>query len=92
MMKMQDTQVPSCACLDCGKILDMAANFKGRKPKEGDISICINCGHIMAFDAQLMFRELNDGEILDIAGDKELIAVMKALAEANLYVKGKKND
>jgi hypothetical protein len=68
------------ACLSCGKILD-AANGVGHKNKmrAGAITICIACGHLMAWNGQA-FRELNDEEIVDVAGDERLIAIQKARA------------
>ena len=49
-------------------------------PSPGDITLCIRCGHVMAFDEGLRFRQLNDEEIKDVAGDPRIIAVQKARA------------
>lgn len=65
-------------CFSCGYNLHLTrAIGKDAQPKEGDISLCFNCGHIMAFTEAAEVRELTDQEIVDIAGNKELIKAQK---------------
>lgn len=66
-------------CLGCGKILDAGTGIGHKsKPRPGCISICLSCGHIQAYGAELKFRELNDEEILAIAGDQKILTIMRA--------------
>ncbi len=45
------------------------------KPHEGAISVCFQCGHIHAFGPDLRFRPLTDAEIVEIAGDPEIVLI-----------------
>jgi hypothetical protein len=76
--KIIDTHIGEVPCLNCGKILDFATGIRGSKPKPGSISICFDCGHIQIFDANMKFRELNDEEVIEIAGSKEILMFQKA--------------
>ena len=49
-------------------------------PKPGDVTICLDCGHIMAFAADMTVRPLTDDEIVEVAGDPEVLQVQRALA------------
>ena len=74
-----DILVPKSKCLSCGKALD-GATCVGEKatPKVGDITLCIYCGHLMAFGDDMMFRELNDEEMHEMAGDYRILMAQKA--------------
>ena len=73
-------------CLGCGKILDAGAGVGHRKkPHPGAISICLACGHIQAYGAGLKLRELNDEEILAIAGDKKILTIVRAAGYAREF-------
>jgi hypothetical protein len=75
--KMREMQ--PCACLNCGKVTDAASSVGTEAtPEPGDISICLYCGHIMAFTDALTMRELNDEEIVRIAGDLRIVAIQTA--------------
>lgn len=71
-------------CLACGYDTDTSSNLADDdlKPEPGNISICIQCGHLMAFADDMSFRELNDEEMLAVAGDKEILLIQKARAMA----------
>jgi hypothetical protein len=72
-------RVPKSACLDCGKQMDGATGVDYRGgPQPGHITICIGCGHIMAFAEDMRLRKLTDTEMIEIAGDRRLIAVQRA--------------
>ena len=71
----------SNTCLFCHKESDAAtvvAVEGAVHPEPGDVTICMYCGHIMAFNESLQFRELNDDEIKDVAGDPRIVAISKA--------------
>jgi hypothetical protein len=67
-----------------GRQLDTAAHVfskRNRRPRPGSITICFDCGHVMAFDERLRFRELNDKEIYDLAGECKMLRLQEAIAE-----------
>jgi hypothetical protein len=67
-------------CTNCGTVLDAASAYSHKKkPYPGAIAICIRCSHIMAFDEQLRHRELTDAEVLEVAGNQEILHYMRAL-------------
>lgn len=68
-------------CPNCGTLLDAATIFGPDlcAPSEGDISVCIGCRHILAFNADLSVRNLTDQEMLDVAGDQRLVAMIELL-------------
>ena len=49
----------------------------GRAPEPDDISVCAYCGHVQVYGADLKFRELTDAEIVECAGDPELLAAQE---------------
>jgi hypothetical protein len=70
-------------CLDCGRGVDTAtAVDKGAaRPTSGDIAICFYCGHVMAYaDDEVNVRPLTDAEIVEIAGDPDIVRVSNAIA------------
>lgn len=75
------TEIPTAYCPSCKTQLDCASDMKAaNKPKPGDYTVCIRCGHILIFGAGLKLRELNDSEIVQIAGERHLIEIQKARA------------
>ncbi len=86
-MKMgKDHYGPEHACLNCEEKLDGATGVMNDddprsdiKPTPGSITICIKCGHIMAFKHGGGFRPLTDKEMRDLAGDRRIIAISKAI-------------
>lgn len=80
-MKSRTTRGRSQACLECGAEIDAQTSFGHKNnPYPGAIAICI-CGHIMSYDENLKFRQLTDQEIIDVAGDPEIIKIQNALAQ-----------
>lgn len=72
-------------CLDCGKKIDSASRADARlaevAPSEGDIAICFGCGHVMIYaDDQGALREPTGEELVEIAGDPELVDAQNRLA------------
>jgi hypothetical protein len=60
--------------------MDAATSVDHRhSPMPGAIAICLVCSHIMSYDEALQLRELNDKEILDVAGDPDVLRIIKAL-------------
>lgn len=50
-------------------------------PRPGDITMCIYCGHLMGFNKDGKMQNLNSKEMLDIAGDRRILAVSDALGK-----------
>ena len=79
MISGQAVMMPPNKCLSCGTLCDAATSVGcDDAPGAGDITVCLYCGHIMAFDDHLRMRELTGDEMLDIAGNKNIIEIMKA--------------
>jgi hypothetical protein len=73
-------QTKPCACLNCGHSLSAAGvveEGEGPKPNEGDYTVCIYCSHLMFFRGDLSIRNPNSAEIIEAAGDKNVLEVMK---------------
>lgn len=88
---MTTTRTPDCKCLDCGMLISAASTCEDeRVPSPGDISICIHCGHIMIFNEDLTVRALTDAEVIEVAGNQEIILYQKALDEAKKKRKAKR--
>lgn len=81
------TRTPPNHCLDCGYKIDAAASFEhpGHAPSPGDVAICLHCAHIHIYADDLTLRQPNDAEIVDIAGDEEIIRMMAALGELRMH-------
>lgn len=82
-----DRKVPDSKCLNCGEALNgatgvMKEDGEDRAPQDGDVTVCYNCAHIMAFAESGGFRPLTDGEMYAVAGDKAVLAVVRAIGEA----------
>lgn len=81
-MKLGDSvRLPDMKCTDCGTILNGGApvHYDDRPeptgPQPGTITVCAYCGHIMAFDEGLTLRNLNDNEVVEIAGDPRILRI-----------------
>jgi hypothetical protein len=72
-------------CINCHHKLDAATThpleLDQRRPRGGDTTVCIECRHIMIYNNDLTVRNPTDEEIIDLAGDKDIIALMKLFAE-----------
>jgi hypothetical protein len=76
---MKTTRLPEMACLSCNKALSAATTPLGNySPEPGNVTVCWYCGHIMVFGEGLRLRELAPDEIIDIAGDKTILAIQRA--------------
>lgn len=80
----------SYACLNCGREMDAATMIPGMdkesaEPHPGAISVCLKCGHVAAFTDDLILRELNDEEIVGLAGDEGFKRTMKVMGDFNVW-------
>lgn len=78
---MHTSDMPHGRCLACGHSFDAASCMTDdAQPKPGDISICIECGYIMMFGTNLRVRELTASEMIEIAGNREIVRIQTARA------------
>ena len=70
------------SCLNCGHLVDAVSVAGAAQPpaRPGDFTVCLYCSHIMALDADLQVRALTDDEIVEIAGNPELLEMQAAVA------------
>lgn len=75
---MRNTKLPNPKCPACSTVMEGAVDPTGNEvAKPGAISLCFSCGHLMAFTETMGLRDLNDEEMLAIAGDPDLIKLQK---------------
>jgi len=81
------TRTPLNHCLDCRAPISAGAptpDFPDAStPRPGDVAICLNCAHIMAYADDLTVRALTDAEVIEVAGDPELVRAVNAIAALN---------
>jgi hypothetical protein len=76
-------RVTSCTCPSCGSPLDSVSNANDNEnhaPKEGDITVCFRCGHVLIYQEDGTVRNPTDKEIIEIAGDPDIIRMTNAVA------------
>lgn len=71
-----------CHCLNCGHLVDAVSVVGDEEPTAtpGDFTVCLYCGHVMALDDKLQLRELTDAEMIEVAGNPELLEVQRLVA------------
>ena len=82
------TRTPLNHCLDCGYQIDSGSPAGGalhdvRPPREGDLAICLNCAHVMAYANDLTMRPLTGDEVVEIAGDPDMVRAVNAIVQFN---------
>jgi hypothetical protein len=79
------TRTKETLCLACGANLTAATSvWHNEVPYPGAVALCFMCNHIQIYDENLNFRELNDEEIVDIAGNEEIITLINANSAAKV--------
>lgn len=90
---MVEHRTAECHCLSCGEILDALSHpDHDALPEEGCITVCAYCRHIMALNADFTVRELTDAEMIDVAGNAELLAVQRLLDEFEQWKREEKEE
>jgi len=73
-------RVPDSICINCGKSLTAASPVTGgRAPQPGDIAICLDCRHLQVYADDMKIRNLTDDEVVEVAGDEEIVLAMNML-------------
>jgi hypothetical protein len=81
---MTNFRAPSTTCPNCHESITGAGvvvEEEVRPPEPGDIAICFYCRHIAIYDDALQIRDPTDAEVVEIAGDPEIIFAMKMFQE-----------
>lgn len=68
-------------CPECAMICDGYGFMGGEapKPSAGDVTVCLHCSSLVVFDGEpdaLILRHPNDAEIVDLAGNPDVITMM----------------
>lgn len=80
--KIVHTRTRMTPCPSCGKPLDCATGVDGKsKPKFGDVSVCLYCGEILSFGMGLVLQPLTDEQMIEVAGDKRILAAQRLRGE-----------
>jgi hypothetical protein len=71
-------RVPASNCPNCGKLCDAVTRIEeDATPSPGDFTICLDCKHLMVFADDLTLRNPTDAEIVEAAGDPEILATQR---------------
>lgn len=80
--KVVHTRTKMSLCPSCGKPLDCATALDGNsKPKFGDVSVCLYCGEILSFGLGLVLQPLTDEQMIEVAGDKDILTAQRLRGE-----------
>jgi DNA-directed RNA polymerase subunit RPC12/RpoP len=74
-------------CLNCGKDLDAVTGLGDSMPERGSIMVCTYCGHLMEWTGERL-AELSDEAIEEMAGDKDLLAMVELRDRFRRSLKG----
>ena len=75
---MKNHAIKELHCINCHARHRGAINVHDNNaPFPGAVSICANCGHLMVFADDMTFREPTEKEVLEMAGNKEILDAMK---------------
>lgn len=80
------TRTPPSHCLDCGYAINAGSptpDFPNASPEPGDVAICLKCAHLMVYADDLTVRALTGDEVVEVAGDPEIVRAVNAIAELN---------
>ena len=81
------TRTPLNYCLDCEMLIDSGAPTPDAPddstPTPGDIAICLHCAHVMIYADDLTVREPTNDEVVEIAGDPDMVRAVNAIVEFN---------
>jgi hypothetical protein len=73
-------------CINCGKPIDSASatpDFPDVPPSPGDVAICLDCVHVHIYADDLTLRNPTEAELVDIAGDPEIVRAVNQLGMFN---------
>jgi hypothetical protein len=77
---MSGINVPPQACPACGYVVDAASDaFGDSLPAPGDVCVCLACAAVGIYGAGLMIRLPDAGEAADVASNRDIARVQKAI-------------
>lgn len=87
-----DHEVPTTACLNCGKLLDAAMNANtNERPDPGSLSICLYCGAVTIFGDDLRLRPLTQGEFDELQAQPETLKFLRRASALCHFVMASRN-
>ena len=82
---MKDHQIIESSCPSCGEAMTGAAGVESDDaPTPGDISVCLYCRALLVFGNDLKLRMPTDAELIEMAGNKQMIAIVNAIGAADV--------
>lgn len=76
-------------CTNCKRTMNGSTSYVDSQIKPGNVGVCLYCRHIMIVDDNMQFRELNDEEVIEIAGQPELLKLMGLMEAFDNWKKGR---
>lgn len=89
--KVHTQKITPLTCTNCGQVMDGSTSYVDKQIEPGNIGICLYCRHFMIVDDNMQFRNLNDEEIVEIAGQPELLKLMGLMEAFDNFKKGNYN-
>jgi hypothetical protein len=75
-------RIPLSVCPCCGSPNNGCSSpMGGRGPRPGDVTVCLLCSTVLVFADDMTTREPTKKEAREIAGDKNVLAVVAATAK-----------
>ena len=79
---MKITRTIPTICPACGHRITSASHVAtATAPVPGDFTVCLYCSTLLTFADDLSLRNLTDAEMIEAAGDKEVLATMRFVNE-----------
>lgn len=71
-------RMPDAHCNNCGALLSGASGYNTNEmPTPGMWALCIYCGNLAVYADDMTLRELSDAELLEAAGDPDIIKMQR---------------
>jgi hypothetical protein len=71
-------------CPYCGHLIDASTSAEDASPGPGDVTVCLNCREIVVFADDMSLRLPTEQELIEVAGNDKVLAVLLALADIPL--------
>lgn len=89
--KVHVQKINPLTCVNCSKVMDGSTSYEDKQISPGNVGICLYCRHFMIVDDNMQFRNLTGEEIVEIAGQPELLKLMGLMEAFDNFKKGKYN-
>ena len=79
---MKITRTIPTICPGCGHTITSASHVDSAiAPVPGDFTVCLYCSTLLTFADDLSLRNLTDAEMIEAAGNKEMLETMRFVNE-----------